>query len=326
MLKKYYSGYTTLGWNNKYGEPPYKGKYFTIDFDTPRDNRIMTFTRMQDSEGNDIRIKGKEAIILTKNIENAIKVSELINASFTLVEGANLLMDERPSTIPFSKEEQKDTPIEEICRGTYGSPETLLACKIASKASFRKAYCYALFKYRLGCSLFQVHPIDFDPAHSWYNKLSLFPSDCARLAYAIMLFYSVIEELELEIRASKENPSLINGEWNPKVKEDLETRLKKYGINITEPISWNLRSTPTKIERKLRQEKRLNPIKKSSWARGYVRDSEIELVNAILLISNLRSTISAHKFGKLVNSISIYDVSNANFLARRLLLETLGFW
>jgi len=331
LWKKYYSGYIDLDCKSYYGEKHYKGKYFSIYFDSPREGESCTTCRIKDSKGNDVEVEAKEAIIQTNSIENAMKVLELTSASLTLL-NAELYGANRSSILPSSLADRKlisqEFMLEEEMIGNqiHAIPRVSLAFKMASKASFRKAYCYALFKYRLGCSLFQVHPMTFDPSHSWYEKLSTFPADHARLAYAIILFYSVIEELGLEIRASEKNPSFINGKWNLKIKKDLETRLKKHGINTIKIISWNLRSTPTNIERELRKAGRLKPKKKSSWAKGYVRDSEIELIDAILLISNLRSTVSAHKFDKLVNSISIYDVSNANFLARRLLLETLGFW
>jgi hypothetical protein len=202
----------------------------------------------------------------------------------------------------------------------------LPACKIACKASYRRACSYSLFKYRLGISLFPIAPIDLDPSHSGYYPLSSFPLDHVSLAYAIIAFYSVIEELGLEVRASNKKPSFINGHWNPVVRVDLESRLKKFGINIKETFDWILRSTPTKIERNLSKDKKLKKDTKSVWSRRRVRDVEIDVPDAILLVSNLRSKISSHKFDKSVSSISIYDVSNANFLARRLLLERLGFW
>lgn len=319
-LEKYYSGYITMDWNDKYGKPPYKGKFFIIDFDVAKNGPRTIIGEEVDSNGTPILIEGKEAIIETRSIENAAKASELILTSIILLE-SYILSDDLPTIVPFSEYDPK-----EFYKDIVSMQKIQLATKIACKASFRKAYYYALFKYRLGCELYSASTVDLDPAFSWYEALPSYPSAYIRFAYAIILFYSVIEELELKIRASKENPSFIDGKWNPEVKKELETRLKKHRININEPFSWNLRSTPTKIERELRKAGKLKPKKKSSWAGGYVRDSDIDLVDAILLLSNLRSRVSSHKFGKLVSSISVYDVSNANFLARRLLLETMGFW
>jgi hypothetical protein len=63
------------------------------------------------------------------------------------------------------------------------------------------------------------------------------------------------------------------------------------------------------------------------WSAWRVRDDEMELVDAVALSSFLRSKISTHRANKrLLRVLSVYDVANVQFLARRLLLETLGFW
>lgn len=191
-----------------------------------------------------------------------------------------------------------------------------------------KAYYYALFKYQLGCFLHSSAVIDLDPQHSPYYKSSPFADDKIIMGQAIILFYLVIEELGLEIRASYKEESFIKGKWNPKVKKELEMRLKKLEINDDESY-WNLRSTPTKIENKLRKQKKLNLLGKAQKAYGYTPDSKIKVVDTILLTSWMRSCVASHKLSKsndLINSISIYDVANANQLARRLLFEKLGYW
>jgi hypothetical protein len=330
-LKKYYSGYIDLDCKSNYDEQLYKGKYFSIYFDTPREGKMHATCGIIDSKGGYVKVECKEAIIQTSSIENAIKVLELISASLTLLK-AELYEADRTSILPFSLEDRKlmsqEFMLKEemIANQTHAISQVSLACQIACKASFRRAYYNALLKYQLGNYLCSIAPIELDPSHSLYYKLSPFHSDYVKFAYAIILFYSVIEELGFGIRASEKKPSFINGEWNPTVRKDLEARLKNSGINTEEIFDWNLRSTPTKIERNLRENGKLKPVKKSSWARSSVRDSEIELVDAILLVSNLRSAISSHKFSKFVESLSIYDVSNANFLAMRLLRERLGFW
>ena len=330
MLKKYYSGYIDFDCKSDYGEQPYKGKYFSIYFDTPREGKRDFSSLRVDSKGNDVEVECKEAIIQANSIENAMKVVELISAALTLL-NAELYEADCTTILPFSSEERKlmaqEFMLEEEMIGSriQAIPQVLLACQISCKASFRRAYYNALLKYQLGNYLFSITPIELDPSLSPYYKLSPFPSDYVRFAYGIIAFYSVVEELGFGIKATNKNPSFIYGKWNPIVRKDLEERLKKGGINTQELFSWILRSTPTNIERHLLKSGKLKPVKKSSWARRDVRDSEIELIDAILLVSNLRSAISSHKFSKFVESLSIYDVSNANYLARRLLRERLGF-
>lgn len=325
-MNKYYSGYISTDWNKIPADSILKGKYFSISFYIPRDGKNFISQRIKDPKGGETEVEGKEVIIETAYFENAEKASELIHSALTLLRGEPP-SSERPGIRPLSKEESEISPPGE---NSYIQqmfiPQGLLACKIACKASFRRAYSYALLKYRLGASLFPVSLIDLDPYHSLYYPLSPFPPDIVKMAYAIVVFYSVIEELGLEIRASDNNPSFINGDWNDSVKSDLDERLEQSEISPDELFSWNLRSTPTRIEKHLREGKRLKEVQKSPWSRGKVRDAKIPIRDAILLMSYLRSKVSSHRFSNLVQSLSIYDVSNANFLVRRLLLGKLGFW
>jgi len=326
LLKKYYSGYLSTDWFQMPSNFTLRGRYFSLYFGVPQNKDSFVSKRIISPNGREIEIEGKEIIIEASNFENAVKASELIHASSVLISGG-LLSWNAPKVHPFSKEESEIQDIgENESLLEMHLPDSLSACQIACKASFRRAYTYGLLKYRLGTFLFSVSQIDLDPFLSAYFPLSPFPPDLVRMTYAIIAFYSVIEEIGLEIRASEKNPSFINGNWNPQVKRDLETRLLKSGIKPKELFSWNLRSTPTRIEKFLRKDKRLKKVQKSQWSRGKVRDTEIFIEDAILITSWLRSKVSSHKFNRLAQSLSIYDVSNANYLARRLLLGKLGFW
>ena len=55
-------------------------------------------------------------------------------------------------------------------------------------------------------------------------------------------------------------------------------------------------------------------------------DIYVKLIDAIAYASWLRSSVSAHRISRLSKSLTVYDVANIQHLARRLLLETLGFW
>jgi hypothetical protein len=198
-----------------------------------------------------------------------------------------------------------------------------LSCEIAAKVSFHKKYVIALNKYFISCKLNSTHWIDLDPGHSLNIPLSPFPHDHLHYAYAILAAYSIIEELQLEIRANQRNPTFLpNGAWNPLVKADLEGRLIKAGIVINDPIPWNVRG-PIKTLEKRRPPK---AIGKAPWAYGFVRDCEVNLIDAISDLSWIRSKISAHKVDEDIKKLSVYDVANAQHLARRIILESLGFW
>ena len=201
--------------------------------------------------------------------------------------------------------------------------EYQFACLVATRASSRKSFQYALMKYKLSQQLFNTRIDILDPA-KWNPKKFVFNSALhhVRCAQAIALGYSVIEEIGLEIRATQKNPSFINGTWNPSVKTDLEQRLINSGINLSEKASWTMRDTPTKIERN----RKVLKVGKASWAYRKVRDSEIEVVDAIAHASWLRSKISAHRLHEISTSLNYYDVSNMHYLSRRLFLESLGLW
>ncbi len=199
-----------------------------------------------------------------------------------------------------------------------------LACLIATRASKRLRLVYSISKLLFSFDTVSVPPMELDPEHRPHNiRKSLMPDHHVRYAFAIVAAWSCIEELGFEIRASQANPSKINHIWNSKVKLELEERLRRGHINLHERCLWNLRGPRTRIER-------IRPpeiVAKSEWARHPIRDGEIEIIDAINYVSFLRSRVTAHRFShSTVKLLSVYDVVNSQFLARRLLLETMGFW
>lgn len=148
------------------------------------------------------------------------------------------------------------------------------------------------------------------------------PFEHAVMAQSIVAAYSAVEELGLEVRANAQRPSKVNGQWNPVVLGDLQTRLAAAGINFDKPLLWLVRNSPTRIERR-------HPPpsgNRLSWTRYEVRDREVQIVDAIHYAGLLRSRISAHRMHDLTRSLTLHDVSNVQLLARRLLLESMRFW
>lgn len=148
------------------------------------------------------------------------------------------------------------------------------------------------------------------------------PINHAVLAQAIVAAFSAIEELDFEVKASPQKPSKIDGKWNPVVLEDLKSRLTRAGIRDSETIVWMLRIPNTRIERKYAPPKGDRP----SWATFGVRDRLVPMVDAIHYSGLLRSRVSAHRMHDLTRSLSIYDVVNVQHLARKLILQGMGFW
>ncbi len=188
----------------------------------------------------------------------------------------------------------------------------------------------SIVKYQLSTEIYSQHYMDLHEVIDW--KKTDFNYIQMRFAYAIITAYSVIEELGLEIRASKEKPSrLKDGYWNPIVKDDLTRRLKSSNIQVSEDISWMIRGDATSIESK----KSIKTSRTAEWAdlSGYkneffisINDGYVSLHDAIDYISYLRSKISSHRVGDRIMDLSVFDVANAQHLVRRLILEKVGQW
>ena len=320
-MKGYYSGYLVSD-HALFPATPYKGKGWIISFE---DEPCDATSRDRTLIGGEW-CPAKAVNIYATSRERAQYVVDTIHAAQCLHSG-DFPFFGRPIVVSADSDsaEQGDRQHQALAAPHDVQVSRLpLACLIAVKSSYRKAYQYALFKYLASHHVFSTSTMGLDPSDWW--RPSRFVWDSAEhhvcCAYAIVLAYSVLEELSLDLRASEENPSRIDGEWNPNVRHELEARLKKAGINLSETILWILRDTPTRIERT--RPPRIQS--RAHWAGLKVRDSKVALVDAIADTSWLRSRVSAHKLGELAASLSYYDVVNAQHVARRLLLEKLGFW
>jgi len=167
-----------------------------------------------------------------------------------------------------------------------------------------------------------IHHIDLEPWKAPYRAVSSFPGDQVMLSYAIISSYSVVEDQKLTLQASSKNPSRIKGKWNPAVKWDLEERLHRAGVDLKEPILWLARGPQRKIEKR----REIPDGTNAPWSASIVRDTEIPIIDAIAYAEWLRSGVASHAVNDLTPVLSPYDVINAQHVARRLLLETLGSW
>jgi hypothetical protein len=226
--------------------------------------------------------------------------------------------------IAFNVRELSGLPEEErvvITGAMHGNTIVGNACELAAKLSRRMRTVYALAKYSFSMNCFSVFNMDLGEDTPHFN-MSAYPDDHVRFAHCIISAYSAIEELGLEVRASNEKPSTLDGKWNPAVLADIEGRLKVAGIDLSDRFPWLLRVTRRKIEMK----KSLPIIKPSSWAYGRVRDHMVMITDAIAYASWLRSSVSSHKIKETTRRLTAYDVANVQHLARRLILESIGKW
>lgn len=312
---------------HRYPPPPIPGKQWHVTFDElpegfyPRGGEISV-----DSKGKSREYIGKEVIIHASSSLRAQRVANLIHSAILLLDGSGFMHGTEPRIFPVKRPQSK---VEEeqfhdrLRKGLLQKPDIPLACIIAAKASFRHQYAYALAKLKLSYELYSTLFVNLNPYYSPNMPKSPYPEDQVRFAYSIVLAYAVIEEIGLEIRASSKNPSTIKGQWNPVVKNELEKRLRQANVKLTENFLWTVRGARTSLEKARPPRKASKP----TWARQFVRDTYVEVVDAIAHVSWLRSKVAAHRMNEaFVKVLSPYDVANAQFLARRLLLSKLGFW
>lgn len=298
-----------------YPAPPYRGKNWSISY------RIDRHHHHHAVFGNKI-IRGREVIITASDKAVAQKAIGMIHAGLVLL-WPDPLMANQFLTVQKVREQGSFATVGEKPIFQLNAQDIPRACLVASTASFSRQWCYALHKFLLSTQIYSPDVRSLDPSEGVHHRLSAFEEDHVRFAYSVVTAYSVIEELGLEVRATSETPArLPDGEWNPIVRNDLQSRLQRARIDFREKTLWHLRSTPTRIERKRKPKSKSKP----RWARGAVRDCEVEMIDAIADASWLRSRISSHRFSQYVTSLSVYDVANVQHLARRLLLETLGQW
>lgn len=267
---------------------------------------------------------GCEIIINAKSWISAQRALNLIVSSLILYSGYPHLLEPEFIAHNNTRPEFLEPEYRKIVEGKFHSENNIpLACSIAAKASRCKKWVYALAKHKLSTSIYNVNPHeDLEPFCSPHLPLSEFPDDHVMFSYAIISAYSVIEDLGLDVRASQKKPSRIEGKWNPPIKKSLEKRLTASRVDLNEPILWIIRGPKRKIE----QIRKVPIFTKAPWAKGLIRDSKISLIDAIAYSEWLRGRIASHGVKKLTKVLSPYDVVNVQYLARRLLLEILGFW
>jgi hypothetical protein len=304
---------------------PYRSRHWSVDLveTEPSGRHHERFFALG---GAETRTVGKEVAIVAKNTSAALKAAFLLQATGDVLFGSSFPI---PGAGPLEICElgkadaiRRDEHGNEL-RSTRSMQGIPTHCQLAIRAAAKMRFVYALTKTWLSLQVFSVPMIDLDPSHSETIPKSPHPGNQVAYANAIVLAYAALEELGLEVRASRERPSMVDGKWNPPVRADLEKRLIEAGVNLQEHFPWDVRGPRTILER----ERPPRVVSRAPWARWDVRDCLVEVVDAIAHISWIRSKVAAHRLDpRFARALSVYDVSNAQHLARRLFLETLRVW
>jgi hypothetical protein len=321
-MSQFHTGLHTSDWY-LYPTPPYKGRGWTVTFV----KQTTQFPHGGEYSGDKF-YPYKEVIISARDQVAAQRAANMICNARNLLQASNLfgMFSSGPESVSrVTSQENLGSPPKPSERPAFSSsPNIPLACLIAARVSQKLKFVYALARLAISMEIMSVPAIALDPTHSPNIPRSVFPEDHVRMTTAITSAYSSIEELGLTIRASDKRPSRIDGAWNPVVRDELEQRLKKAGVNLAEEFYWNLRGERTRIEIKRPPE----ITKRAPWAiSNLVRDGQIHVSDALTQASFIRSQIAAHSHHDkgYIRVLSVYEVANIQFLARRLLLESLGF-
>jgi hypothetical protein len=248
---------------------------------------------------------------------------DLVNGCRVLVNGdPDLLAEVQPVAHNDGEPDWMDDAVRKaIPDFVMSQPWLPTACAVAAKASRRRAWTYAIARYKLSLEQFGIHHIDTDPRYGNYHPVSAHPDDHVRFSHAILAAFGAVEDLGLNVPAGAGRPSRIDGAWNPEVLADLESRLRDARIEPSETFVWTVRRPARRIERR-----RPFPVGPSpTWAGGPVRDRHVKVTDAIGYSDFLRDRVAAHGATPMTRSLSPYDFMNVQRLARFLLLTSIGF-
>ena len=262
-------------------------------------------------------IYGVEIKATTK--EEVNHITEILCACHALVEGDNM---ESPEEIIKRYNRNPDNILTLIgTKGVVYADDALMhACLLTQKTYGNQLLENAVCKYYVSHDIYKLHPMDLHPLEDPFVSEYLL-TERIRIANVIVNCYAVLEELHMQIKADPENPSVKNGGWNPQVRKELCARLENKNIDPNKSIPWLSRNgviRPFKVGV-------VNADVPCEWSDGKsICDFQINICDAILELSHIRSQLASHKYGNKVLKLSVYDADNAFFLARYLLAKHLG--
>ena len=258
-----------------------------------------------------------EIRIIAGDLEQAFAAARTLVAGIAVSDGYSWLLPD--DGIDVKESDGAEAPLL-ICR------QMQRPVQLAAAVSADEALHYAVHRLALSYRSASIHYVDLDPIESPRRfTSSIDPYVHVRLANAISLAYSAIEQLDLGVKASREKPSRMpNGSWNTAVREDLERRLRSRKIDAIEPQLWTLRGPPTPIELKKSPPPSISP---SRWRNPEVRDRELDLLDCISLAGWHRNNVGFHGLSsELAPHLTIYDAFNVQHVARRLIMASVGLW
>lgn len=306
--------------------PEHEGLPFRLQYiETERSARSRTSAVLRD--GSRVDCPSREIAVESDSLEDGQGACDLVYGCCVALEGVDDLgTDPIISPLLTHAERRQGHPFAGIAQAAswfrgLGAGAVLAVC-IAGQDDI----VYALAKYMQSLRLHSTYWMDLDPMHGERIAPTRVPRYHVAMAYAITAAYGVVEELGFEVRASAVNPSRPSGQWNEPVRQELLARLSAGGVDVDEPMLWNLRGPEGPLE----QGRPTVPVAAMPWSDGKeVRDQGVRIEDAIADVGWLRGRVTAHKLTReqaLAVHLTPYDVENAQHLARRLLLARADSW
>lgn len=285
-------------------------------------NRGKKYNSFQVSQNCDVKLFIYELTIQAPTYENALIVLDLIKCCFTTInseQSINIEVIKINLAISFEKDLNRKNCYREMVVNSYffGNDGLYQACKLASKIFGKSTKENAILKYDLARNLINFSPLELRPENDFCERVYSH-SEQFMFAYAIVICYSILEELDIDIKASKQNPSTIKGDWNESVLNDLSERLKKNNIDGNSRITWLCRNN---MARPFKNVLTLNKELCERSNNTTIFDFMIKISDAILEISFIRDKKASHGVGERIYDLTIYDVENAYSLIRTILFN-----
>ena len=320
------AGFRGAGWKLMAAGVPYArhgSKAWERHFETMR-KKYPRYSVHTVANGDDVWI-APQLIAEAKSRLAAQRAFQLLGTALTILDGSDSFDAGDGVVVPRNRNRLEDLSPNDLQGSghTVSRDNVVFGCRFAAGLSMRKSLTYSAFKLTLSYKIASAHWMEFHPRY--YPKsfgVSDFPFDHVRMASAITLAYSAIEELQLEPRPIGNKPVKTEAGWDQAAQGDLHRRLQSHGVDISDPLGWAKRGSQTRVHKS----KRAAVGARQPWTKGIVRDMAVTVDDALLEASWLRSKCTTHKYQKATSSISMYDVANVQLLSRRLLLEAAGLW
>lgn len=270
-------------------------------------------------------------LLLESEQTEADNIIQLVCAAIVVVEGFPVIKNPPTSGFELSDvEADREKTFENVFRSdgffqwfTYRH-SLPIAIAVAAAAWGNNRLIYAIHKLALSYKTESVTPWSMHPRNGqvFEKHTGKFASHVGT-SVAINLAYSAIEELDLGVKASSENPRNIPGtpHWKPEFLKKFKDRLYGAGIDPETTIDWVIRGNQSEVP----VYEMLGQL--SEYSDGAeVRDRQISLPDAINFSEYLRNKMTAHAFSSDSSRLGPYEVYNVQQVSRFLILSKCNLW